>query len=112
SKRDNFGGVLGGPVVLPHLYDGHNKTFFFVDYDRYKQLSATTATGTVPTAQQLTGDFSDTRLANGNVVPIYNPYDTFVNASGATVRRPFPGNIIPKSMQNPITVKLNTYFPA
>ena len=47
--------------------------------------SATTTTASVPTAQQLTGDFSDTRLANGNLVPIYNPYSLTTNASGARV---------------------------
>ncbi|PYT16220.1 MAG: hypothetical protein DMG59_11135, partial [Acidobacteria bacterium] len=95
SKRDNYGGTIGGPVYVPKIYNGKNRTFFFADFDRYKQLGATTTTGTVPTAQQLAGDFSDTRLANGNLVTIYDPYNTFVNSSGITVRSPIPGNMIP-----------------
>src|SRR5262249_31615137 len=58
SKRDNFGGTIGGPLVLPHLYNGKNRTFFFADYDRIQSLSATTSLSTVPRAQQLAGDFS------------------------------------------------------
>ena len=112
SKRDNYGGTIGGPVYVPKIYNGKNRTFFFADFDRYKQLGATTTTGTVPTAQQLAGDFSDTRLANGNLVTIYDPYNTFVNSSGITVRSPIPGNMIPLARQNPIARKFNTYYPA
>jgi len=67
GKRDNFGGTVGGPVRIPGLYNGKNRTFFFADFDRFKNLGATTLTSTVPTAQQLTGDFSDTRLANSRM---------------------------------------------
>ena len=112
SYRNWLGGTMGGPVYLPKIYNGKNRTFFFFDFDYYKQLSATTSTASVPTAQQLTGDFSNTRLANGNLVPIYDPYNTFVNSSGATVRNLIPGNIIPLSRQNPITLKFIKYFPA
>jgi len=111
STRNNFGGNVGGPVYLGKLYNGKDRTFFFVDFDRYKQVSATTSTASVPTAQQLAGDFSDTRLASGALVPIYNPYDTVVS-NGVTLRNPFPGNIIPQSLLNPIAQKFDTYFPA
>ncbi|MBZ5623672.1 MAG: carboxypeptidase-like regulatory domain-containing protein, partial [Acidobacteriia bacterium] len=112
SHRNWFGGTVGGPVYLPKIYNGKNKTFFFADFDYYKQLSATTSTASVPTAQQLTGDFSDTRLANGNLVPIYDPYNLTTNASGARVRAPIAGNIIPLSRQNPITLNFIKYYPA
>jgi len=112
SHRNWYGGTMGGPVFLPKIYNGKNRTFFFFDFDHYKQLSATTSTGSVPTPQQLTGDFSNTRLANGNLVPIYDPYSTFVNASGVTLRNPIPGNIIPANRQNPITLNFIKYYPA
>jgi hypothetical protein len=112
SHRNWLGGTMGGPVFIPKLYNGKNRTFFFIDTDYYTQLSAATTTASVPTAQQLTGDFSDTRLANGNLVPIYDPYNLTTNASGARVRTPFAGNIIPTSMQNPITLKFIKYYPA
>src|SRR5262249_6105992 len=60
SKRDNYGGTVGGPVELGKLYHGQNRTFFFADYDRISQLAATTSLANVPTPQQLTGDFTDT----------------------------------------------------
>jgi hypothetical protein len=112
SHRNWLGGTIGGPVYLPKIYNGKNRTFFFFDTDYYNQLSATTSTASVPTAKQLTGDFSDTRLANGNLVPIYDPFNTFVNANGATQRNLIPGNIIPLNRQNPITLKFIKYYPA
>jgi hypothetical protein len=112
SHRNWLGGTIGGPVFLPKLYNGRNRTFFFLDADYYNQLSATTTTASVPTAQQLTGDFSDTRLANGNLVPIYNAYSLTTNASGARVRTPIPGNIIPASLLNSIALKFIKYYPA
>ena len=112
SHRNWLGGTMGGPVYIPGIYNGKNRTFFFFDTDYYNQLSATTSTASVPTPQQLTGDFSDTRLANGNLVPIYDPYNLTTNASGARVRSPIPGNIIPLSRQNPITLNFIKYYPA
>ena len=112
STRYNFGGTLGGPVYLPKLYNGKNRTFFFADFDRVHSLSATTSTGSVPTAQQLAGDFSDTRLNNGNLVPIFDPFSTFVDANGNTLRNPIPGNIIPLSRQNKIAQAFDKYYPA
>jgi hypothetical protein len=70
--RDRFfqeGGSFGGPVRIPHLYNGHDKTFFFVNYDRTIQPGTTNLSFTVPTAAQRSGDFSNalaTTDANGN----------------------------------------------
>ncbi len=110
-KRNVYGGTLGGPVVLPKVYDGHNKTFFFFDYEGNHQDSATTRTVSVPTLKERTGDFTDTRAANGQLITIYNPFDTFKNASGATLRNPFAGNIVPKSTFSPIAVKALASYP-
>jgi hypothetical protein len=112
SHRNWLGGTIGGPVILPKIYNGKNRTFFFFDTDYYNQLSATTLTASVPTALQKSGDFSNTRLANGNLVPIYNPYSLTTNASGARVRTPLAGNIVPTSMQNPIALNFAKYYPA
>ena len=112
SHRNNYGGTVGGPVYLGKIYNGKNRTFFFGDFDRVQSLSATTSTGTVPTAQQLAGDFSDTRLANGNLIPIFDPTSTFVDASGNTLRNPIPGNIIPGNKQSKIIQAFDKYFPA
>ena len=112
SKVDNFGGTVGGPVWLGKLYNGKNRTFFFGDYERVSNLDAQTQLASVPTAQQLAGDFSDTRLANGALVPLFDPYSTYTNASGTVLRNPIPGNIIPRARQNPVSLNFNKYFPA
>jgi hypothetical protein len=111
SKRDNYGGTIGGPVWLGKIYNGKNRTFFFADYDRVSTLEAQTSLATVPTERQLAGDFSDTRLNNGSLVPLFDPYNTFKDASGNTLRNPLPGNIIPLARQNPIALAFNKYFP-
>ena len=110
--RNNYGGTVGGPVYIPKAYNGKNRTFFFADYDRVQQSSATTSLGSVPTAQQLLGDFSDTRLNNGALVPIFDPFSTFTDANGAVLRNPIPQNMIPMSRQDPITRNFIKYFPA
>lgn len=111
SKRNLFGATMGGPLTIPKLYNGKNRTFFFMDYEGQLSNSATTSLGSVPTLKQRAGDFSDTRLANGNLATIYNPYDTFTNAAGQIRRRPFAGNIIPDGMQNPISKNIVKYYP-
>ncbi len=60
SRRYNqFGGTVGGPVVLPHLYNGKDKTFFFFDYQATRDHSATTFHGGVPSALERQGDFGE-----------------------------------------------------
>ena len=110
-KRNVFGGTVGGPVKLPRLYSGRNRTFFFFDYEGTRQTSATTQNQTVPTRLERTGNFSDTRAANGQLITIYNPLDTYKTASGATLRNPFPGNIVPLSMQSKIAQTILSYYP-
>jgi len=110
-KRNVFGGTLGGPVLFPKIYNGRNKTFFFVDYEGNKQDSAATRTVSVPTQKEKAGDFTDTRAIDGKLITIYNPFDTFKNSSGATLRNPFPGNIVPKSMFSPIALKALASYP-
>jgi hypothetical protein len=102
--RDQYGGVIGGPVI-------RNRTFFFAGYEYTKENSPTSRTASVPTALQKMGDFSQTFNSSGNLMTIYNPFDTFVNAAGNIERRPFPGNRIPASMIDPIAAKMISYYP-
>ncbi len=84
-NRDRFfqaGGSLGGAIRIPHLFDGRDKAFFFVNFDRTIQPSSTTFTDTVPTAAQRTGDLSNASApidANGvarKAQLIYQPTGT------------------------------------
>lgn len=103
-RRDQLGGVLGGPVRK-------NKTFFFADYQYTRDKSPLAYTATFPTLEEREGDFSKTFQSNGRLIQLYDPFDTFINASGAVERRPIPGNIIPKSRFDPVAVKATSYFP-
>jgi hypothetical protein len=98
---------LGGPIIIPKLYDGRNKTFFFVTTESYRQLDAATSASSVPTALERTGDFSQSFAKTGTLQTIYDPLST--TASGT--RTPFVGNVIPANELNPIGVKLASYYP-
>src|SRR5262249_20427457 len=58
DRQNNFGGSLGGPVWIPKLYNGHDKTFFFFSWEQYRNNPGTVNTTTLPTPAELTGDFS------------------------------------------------------
>lgn len=87
-RQNQFGVAGGGPVWIPKLYNGKNRTFFYGGYEGYRQSRASQSTGLAPTAAQLNGDFSG--ISN----KIYNP------ATGA----PFLNNQIPSNLLNPIAV--------
>jgi trimeric autotransporter adhesin len=94
-----WSGVIGGPLHIPHLLKG-DSTFFTVSYFGTRGQSASYNVGTVPTAAERMGNFSDT-VVNGVVPTIYNP------ATGA----PFAGNVIPSSLFNPAALGLLKYIP-
>jgi hypothetical protein len=95
SKDHTVGGVVGGPVRIPKLYNGHDKTFFFFGYQWERGSSEQQNTYRVPTPQELeNGDFSD----YGN--PIYNPFSTTQNADGSYSRKAFDGNTIPTELMD------------
>ena len=100
-NRNQYGGALGGAVVLPGLYDGHNRTFFFADYSGLKERRGVTTVNTVPTVATRTGDFSDYRDRNGNLIPIYDPLTTRLDAQGRVIRDQFPNNMIPANRHPP-----------
>ncbi|MDX2180325.1 MAG: TonB-dependent receptor [Bryobacteraceae bacterium] len=108
-----FGGSAGGPVLLPKVYDGRNKTFWFFNYEGSREGVPRANVATVPTALERAGDYSATRVRSGaNVLPVnvYNPYST--RASGtAFVRDPFPNNTIPASLISPIARRVAAFWP-
>ena len=109
-KRSQFGGAISGPVYLPKLYNGRNKTFFLFGYEGLRQRSASNLTATVPTALQRAGNFTQTRAANGSMITIYDPATTTPSGS-AFVRQAFPGNVIPTSRFDPVAANVVKYYP-
>ena len=94
-RRNQFGLQLDGPVVIPRLYNGRNRTFFMGAYEGVRGEAITSPFASVPTAAMRQGNFSEV------ATPIRNPF----------TGQPFPNNIIPPGMLSPVAVKLLQYFP-
>ena len=97
--RQNEGGfTIGGPVAIPHVYQGRNKTFFFgslgVFFSRY---GASNQIVTIPTQDFVKGNFSGLANAAGAQLPIFDPATTLPDGRGGFQRTQFVGNIIPSS---------------
>src|ERR1700761_4569847 len=108
-RLNQFGGSLGGPVVIPKVYHGKDKTFFFVDYEGFRNSVQIFERGNIPTMRMRTGDF-------GELLPstlIYDPATTAVNPAVPTnfIRPPFPNNVIPASRFDPISFKMINAYP-
>jgi hypothetical protein len=95
AKTGNtFGGTAGGPVYLPKLYDGRNRTFFFFTWESMRFPRQSTIQNTVPTARMKAGDFS----VEG---AIRDPFNA----------QPFPNNQIPASRINPVATAILPFYP-
>lgn len=90
-KQNQFGFTLGGPLTIPRVWRGKDRTFFFMDYEGTRLRRATTATTLTPSAAMRRGDFSELKTA------ITDPSTTRAdpNRPGSFIRDAFPGNIIP-----------------
>jgi hypothetical protein len=108
----NYGASIGGPVVVPKIYNGKNKTFFWFAGEAYRQNQTSSQVNEVPTALEKTGNFSLSKYTNGTQQAIYDPLSTVLNANGIYTRTQFPGNIIPPSEISPIGLALASYYPA
>ena len=111
-RFNQFGGTLGGPVVIPKLYDGRNRTFFFFNSETVRFIQGQTFTATLPDPRQLTGDFSAARLADGRTVSIFDPSSVTPNPAGGFLRAPFPGNVIPGDRIDPVARNVGKLFPS
>lgn len=119
-RYNQFGGSIGGPVQLPKKifgplggFDGHDRTFFFVNYEGYRHISYSTGTYTMPTEAFRRGDFSNLRDASGNLIPVYDPATTRADPArpGFFIRDPFPGNIIPSNRLDPVSKNILAVYP-
>lgn len=95
--------VVHGPVVIPKLYNGRNKTFWLSDYAINHERTINVRVTTVPTPEMLAGDFSF-KEAPGGGLPIYNPFSTR-QVNGQWIRDPLPNNIIPRNLMDPVATK-------
>src|SRR5579884_3704500 len=112
-KQNDFGFTFGGPVWIPKVYHGKNKTFFFFSLEGFRNRNgATNATATIPTPEMYNGDFSKWVDSKGNVIPIYDPTTQVVNPDGSVTRQVFPGNQVPKNLFNPASVQALSVFQA
>ncbi len=111
-KQHDFGATVGGPVWIPKLYKGKDKTFFFFSYEAFRNRNgATSGSSTVPTPEMYNGDFSKWVDKSGNVIPIYNPFSLRTDpATGKPVRDVFVGNIIPKNLFDPVSLQALAAF--
>jgi hypothetical protein len=112
-KRNEFGVAVGGPVILPHLYDGRNHTFFFFNYEGIRQHTPQTIIDTVPTNLERQGDFLQTFSTPGHLATIYDPATSAPDPAhpGAYIRRAFQNNRIPTGRIDPTALNILKFFP-
>lgn len=112
-RYNQFGGALGGPVVLPKIYNGKDRTFFFFNYEEWRYVHSQSNILSVPTPEQRGGDFSNLRDASGKLITIYDPDTTRRNPNGpGFIRDAFPNNVIPANRFDPVSVKMLQFWPA
>jgi hypothetical protein len=111
--RQNEGGfTVGGPVVIPHIYNGHDKTFFFGSLGVFfSRVGSGGSLITIPTPAMMGGDFSGFVGANGQQIPIFDPNTTQPDGTGKFVRTQFPGNIIPADRISQAAKVVAGYIP-
>jgi hypothetical protein len=107
-RQNDFGATLGGPVYMPKLYNGRNKTFFFISYEGFRnRVGSSDVFLSVPTAEMYEGDFSNWVNQSGQRLLIYDPATTRANPAGTgMVRDAFPNNRIPAARFSEISRKI------
>lgn len=104
---NQYGATIGGPIKK-------DKTFFFFNWEQFKQRTLASTIRSVPTALQRNGDFSQTFAPNGALVQIYDPFSTRTDPNNPAnrIRDQFPGNRIPANRISPTAQAVNAFFPA
>src|SRR5437762_4614420 len=127
QRKNDYGFSIGGPIWLGKLYNGRNKSFFFFNFEQFRETQfINTGIATVPTLAYRRGDFSQALLPqlllNGQpaVDPlgrpvignaIYDPRTTRLAADGSRIRDQFPNNTIPPDMMDPVALKIQSTIP-
>jgi outer membrane receptor protein involved in Fe transport len=110
-RRNQFGASASGPVAIPKLYDGHDKTFFLVSWESFRGIAGSSSLGVIPTDLERSGNFSKSLDANGKVIPLKDPLATG-SCTATNTTACFAGNIIPASRFSPIAKQLLQYYPS
>jgi hypothetical protein len=111
-NENNPGMEFDGPVVIPHFYNGKNKTFFMYSYEIWRDAIPAATTYTVPEPAALAGNFNTTLQSNGNPITVYDPNTTTQTGTNTYTRTPFPNDTIPSSRFNPVGLALTKFYPA
>ena len=126
SRQNNFGGTFGGPVWIPKVYDGHNKTFFYFSFEGFRSVLPVPNSGTfttIPNANDRVGNFAadlggqvncgggPCKDALGNPVYAGEIFDPLNVASDGLTRFPFTNNTIPMSRLDPVALKIQGFLP-
>lgn len=100
-RRNQFGATLSGPVKIPGLYNGKNKTFFLFSWESLRQVAGSTRRAVTPLPEMLTGNFRGALDANNRPLTLTDPY----------ARAPFPGNQVPVTRMDPVARKMAAFYP-
>jgi len=118
ARRNDYGFTTGGPVWIPKVYNGKNKSFFFFNFEQFREKAGLSTPITVPTAAYRTGDFSTaltgkSATVNGKSYAEGSIFDPLTGPGGANgnSRLPFVGNIIPKSRLDPVALAIQGLIP-
>ena len=114
GRENQFAGAIGGPLIIPKLFNGRNKLFFFFGYAGFRVGEYRQSYNAFPTSAMRQGDFSQLLKINTTNYQVYDPYSTVADSTraGHVVRTPFPGNIVPQSRTiNPVYKFYSTYLP-
>ena len=112
-RYNQFGGTIGGPLGIPKLYRGKDRTFFFYNYEDWRYARTTNVVSSTPIDTWRGGDFSNYFDNTGRLIPIYNTLTTRPNPAGSgAVRDLFVNNVIPASLLDKSTVAFLRFYPA
>jgi hypothetical protein len=127
QRRNDYGFLLGGPIWIPRLYDGHDRSFFFFNFEQFRESQTiTTGLATVPTLAYRQGDFSAAQLGRltiagqpasdglGNPLfqnAVYDPATERFAPDGSIVRLQYPGNRIPLTDMDPVAARIQNMIP-
>jgi hypothetical protein len=126
-RRNDYGFTLGGPIWIPRVYNGRDKTFFFFNFEQFREALVTrSGVATVPTPAYRSGDFSKAQLgaltvggqplvdSAGQTLfqnEIFDPNSTRVGSDGVMVRTPYANHQIPMTTMDPVALKIQSMFP-